>query len=137
MLIETALMTYLLAQTFVATYLTGADGTKRIYFVVAPQEVAKPYIVITKIDSPRDHSHDGGTGLANPRFQLSVFSTTYGEAKSIAAAIQAVLQGYVGMMGGAGGVDVFNSVYEDETDLDPGEMGLFGVAVDYKFWHRE
>ena len=52
MLIETALMTYLLAQTSITTYLTDTDGAKRIDFVITRQEVAKPYIIVTKIDAP-------------------------------------------------------------------------------------
>ena len=73
MIFEQALMTYLLAQSGI----TDLVGT-RIHYVKAPQDVAKPYIVFFKVTGPRDHSHDGGTGLANPRFQFSIFSTTYG-----------------------------------------------------------
>jgi len=132
MLIETALMTYLLAQSGITDLVS-----MRIHFVIAPQAVAKPYIIITKIDSPRDHSHDGGTGLANPRFQLSIFATKYGDAKNIAAAVQSALQGYTGTMGGAGGVYVTAVTYEDENDFYENETGLFHVAVDYKMWHEE
>jgi len=132
MLIETALMTYLLAQSGI----TDIVDT-RIYFVKAPQDVAKPYIVFFKVTSPRDHSHDGGTGLANPRFQFSIFSTTYGEAKNIATAVQTALQGYTGTMGGDGGVYVTAVTYEDENDFYENETKLFHVAVDYAFWHEE
>lgn len=132
MQIEQALMTYLLAQTGI-TDLVG----ERIDFIMASQEVAKPYIVITKIDSPRLHSHDGGDHLAHPRFQLSVFSTSYKESKEIAAALQTVLQGYKGTMGGAGGVAVGAVIYEDETDLYEESTQLFHIACDYIIWHCE
>ena len=137
MLIEEALIKFLLAQTFVTTYLTSSDDTKRLYPVIAPQNVTAPYIVVFKVDGPRDHSHEGSSHLANPRFQLSIYSTTYAEAKAIAAAVQAVLEGYTGTMGGAGGVDVNGVFYENETDLYEEETKLFHVAVDYKMWHRE
>jgi len=132
MQIEEALMTFLLAQTGI----TGYVGT-RSHFVRAPQATAKPYIVVTKVDAPRLHSHDGGSGLAHPRFQLSIFSTTYKEAKEIAAAIQAALQGYSGTMGGAGGVAVGAALYDDETDFYEEDSGLYHVAADYIIWHEE
>jgi len=133
MLIEQGLMTFLLAQSGI-TDLVG----QRIHFVQAPQDVESPYLVISKISGVREHSHDGSSGLAHPRFQLSAFADTYGAAKAIIAAVQAVLQGYSGTMGGAGGVAVNGAFYEDENDLDPGDgTGLFGVAADYIIWHSE
>jgi len=104
----------------------------------APQDVEKPYLVVSKISGPREHSHDGAAGLAHPRFQLSAFSQTYSAAKAVIAAVQAALQGYSGTMGGDGGVVVGGAFYDDENDLDPGDgTGLFGVAADYIIWHRE
>jgi hypothetical protein len=137
MLIEEALITHLLAQTFTTTYLTGTDGKKRIYPVIAPQDVATPYIVVFKVDSLPEHSHDGDSHLDNPRFQVSNFSTNYAEAKLLAALGKTALVGYSGTMGGAGGVDV-NGVFKvNETDLFEENTKLFHVAVDYKMWHRE
>ncbi len=133
MQIEQALMTWLLAQAGI----TGLVGGDRIYFVTAPQEVAKPYLVVNKISGVREHSHGGSSHLAHPRFQFSAFGTTYSSVKEIIAAVQAVLQGYTGTMGGAGGVVVGNSIYEDETDLYEEGQGLFGVAADYIIWHEE
>lgn len=133
MLIEQALMTYLRAQSGV-TDLVG----DRIHFVQAPQGVTTPYIIVSKIDAPRGHTHDGADGLARPRFQLSIFDEHYGDCKAVAAAVQAALQGYSGTMGGVGGVVVRGVFYDDETDLDPGDNNeLFGVAADYIIQHEE
>lgn len=134
MLIETALMNYLLAQTFVTTYLTDADGTKRIYFVLAPQETAKPYIVVSKIDAPGLHTQDGPVALGNPRFQLSIFDTSYGRAHQIAAAIKTAIDGYQGYMSE---VYIFSCLYDDEQDLYETETNLFHVPQDYIISYRE
>lgn len=126
-------MTFLLAQSGVTALV--AD---RIHFGKAPQDVASPYIVISKISGPREKSHDGPVGLAHPRFQLSAFAITYGVAKAVIAALQAALDGYKGMMGGDDGVFVGGAFYDDENDLDPGDgTGLFGVGADYIIWHNE
>lgn len=133
MQIETALSTYLLAQTGI----TGLVG-QRVYFVQAPQDTAKPYLVINKISGTRENSREANTHLAHPRFQLTAFAETYGACKSIIAAVQTALQGYTGTMGGAGGVAVGAVFYEDENDLDPGPNNeLYGVAADYIIWHYE
>lgn len=132
MLIEQALMTWLLATSGITSLVST-----RIYFAVAKQEVAKPYMVINKISGVRELSHETNSHLAHPRFQFSIFGTTYSSVKAVAAALQSALQGYTGTMGGTGGVVVGNSIYEDETDLDPGEQGLFGVACDYIIWHYD
>ena len=132
MLIEQALMTYILAQTGITDLVST-----RIYFVEGPQETAKPYLVINKIDGPREHSHDGSSSLAHPRFQLTAFAETYSGAKNIISAVQTALQGYSGTMGGESGVAVGAVLYEDETDLERGGQGLYGVSADYIIWHEE
>jgi len=133
MLIEQALMTYLLTQTGITDYIG-----RRIYFVEAPQETEQPYMVINKISGVRKNSHEGNSHLAHPRFQFSVFGSKYSDCKNIISALQTSLQGYSGTMGGGGGVYVGNALYDDETDLDPGDSkGLFGVAADYLIWHEE
>lgn len=131
MLIEQALMTYLLAQSGITDYVG-----RQIHFVQAPQNTAQPYMVINKISGPREHTHDGGD-MAHPRFQFSVFASKYSNCKGCISALQTALQGYSGTMGGAGGVKVGAALYDDETDLERGEQGLYGVAADYIIWHSE
>jgi len=133
MLIEQALKTYLEAQSGLIA-LVPAD---RIYFVHAPQDTQTPYIVFFKVSGPRLHSHDGSSELANPRFQFSVFATTYYSCKQIAAQLQAALQGYSGTMGGGSGVAVGSCFYENETDDYETDTKLYHVAVDYILWHEE
>jgi len=132
MLIETALITFLKAESGITDLVSS-----RIHFVKAPQDIAKPYLIIIKISSPRDHTHDGASGLAHPRFQFSAFATTYSEAKEIIAAVQAALQGYSGIMGGDGGVYVNGCFYDDENDFYETETNLYHVSADYILWHRE
>jgi len=130
--IETALKAYLKAQSGI----TDICG-QRIYFASAPQSVIAPYLVLSKISSPRSMTHDGPDGMTDARFQLSAFAKKYGDAKELIVAVQDALSGYKGTMGGEGGIVVACCTYDDETDLDPGEQGLFGVAADYIIQHYE
>ncbi len=131
MVIEEALMTYLLADTTITAYV----GERIFYAHVDWQDVETPYLVVTKISGVREHSHDGSSHLAHPRFQIAIFSTSYSSCKSIAAVIQTALQGYSGTM--SSGVDVGAIFYENETDLYDSETSLFQVITDYIIWHTE
>lgn len=122
-------MTYLLAQSGI-TDLVG----QRIFFVKAAQDVEKPYLVLTKVTGPRESSHDGASGLAHPRFQVSVFAETYAGAKVIALAVQAALEGYQGLMDE---VYVDGVFYDDENDFYEDDTKLYHVASDYIIWHGE
>jgi len=132
MVIEQALRIYILAQSAITAYIGD-----RLYFVRAPQNAEKPYIVFFKVTGPRLHSHDGASGLANPRFQFSVFSDKYSVAKKICAALQAALDGYSGTMGGESGVSVGAVFYINETDIYEPDSKVFHIANDYEVWHQE
>jgi hypothetical protein len=132
MLIEQALMTYLLAQSGITDLVST-----RIYFTRAPQDVDQPYIVFFKISGLRFHSHDGSSELANPQFQFSIFASNYGTGKNIAAAIQTALQGYSGTMGGDGGVAVGSCLYLNEYETYERETELNHIIVEYEFMHEE
>jgi len=134
MLIETALITYLLAQTAIKAYVGD-----RIEFGRAKQSVTKPYIVITKVSSPGSHTQDGPVAIGNPHYQITSYSQAYGEAHETAALVKAALDGYQGTMGGAGGVYVFDCFFDDESDDydDTVDPALFLVAQDYYIGHQE
>ena len=132
MIIEQALLTELLAFTGLTT-LIG----EKIYYVNAPQDVIAPYIVMTKISSVREHSHQGSSGLATARFQFSIFSTTYYEAKQIAEQIQLAIDGKNEIIGTSPGVQAA-ILYENETDFyEPDPVNFFHIAVDYFVKHNE
>jgi len=110
---------------------------ERLYYVKAPQDVAKPYVVFLKASGPREYSHDGASKLARPRFQFSCFAMTYYEAKQIAEAIRAAIEAFSGTMGGTGGVEVGSCFCINESDIYEEDTRLFHVAVDYLIWHKE
>jgi hypothetical protein len=130
--IETALATYLLAQTGI----TGKVAL-RIYPLQAPQAVAKPYLVYFRVDSNEVSSHGGPSGLAASRFQFSSFALTYGGAKALAAAVKAALDGFSGIMGGVGGIQVDIPSRVNEMDGYDSSLAIYYVDSDYILWHEE
>ena len=73
------------------TALTALVG-QRIYYVNAPQDVQPPYVVFFKVSATRVRSLTASSHFVNSRFQFSIFSETYYEAKQIAEHIQLALQ---------------------------------------------
>jgi len=130
MQIEQAVLKELLADSGI-TDLIG----ERLYYVKAPQDVAKPYIVFFKVSAPREYSHDGASKLARPRFQFSCFAMTYYEAKQIAEAIRVAIEAFSGTMGT--GVEVGSCFCLNESDMYEEDTKLFHVAVDYLIYHKE
>jgi hypothetical protein len=129
MLVEQALLTELLTVTALTTLIDD-----KLYYVKAPQDVEEPYVVFFKVSSPREHSLTGASGLATARFQFSIFSTTYYEAKQIAEYIQTALQGQNKTIGGAGGVYA-NILYDNEQDLTEDEV--YHIAMEFLILHNE
>jgi len=110
---------------------------ERLYYVRAPQDVTKPYVVFFKVSGSREYSHDGASELANPRFQFSCFATTYYEAKQTVNAIRVAIEAFSGTMGGDGGVEVGSCFCINESDIYEEDTRLFHVAVDYLIYHKE
>lgn len=104
----------------------------RVYYVTAPQDVTLPYIVFFKVSAPREHSHQGASGLARIRVQFSIYSETYLEAKQTAQALQAILQGYQGT---SESVVIDSILYDNEVDIY--ENNFYSIMADYLIWHRE
>ena len=129
MLIEEALKTELLTVTALTALIDD-----NIFYGHAKQNTQEPYVVFFKVSSPREHSLTGASGLATARFQFSIFSTTYIEAKTIAGYIQTALQGQNKLIGGEGGVYA-NILYDNEQDLTEDE--LFHIAQEFIVIHNE
>ena len=131
-MIEHALRTALIEDATVNGYVDG-----RAYYSLAPQDVAKPYIVLTRVSGPREYSLDGPTGLYRARFQFSVFSQSYYEAKSIIDAIRSVLSGASGQLVEDPADTIGASFLDNELDLYEEETKLHHIAVDYLVWINE
>lgn len=132
MYVEHALLKHLQAQTALAA-LVG----ERIYYVNAPQDVQTPYVVFFKVSATRVRSLTASSHLVNARFQFSVFSETYYEAKQIAEQIQLALQDKNNeIIGGDNGVRV-SIQYDNEQDLYESESGLYHIPVEYLIDYNE
>lgn len=101
---------------FMGSATIGALAGDRIYPLTIPQDVALPAAAYQRISGPRTLAHDGPSGLAFARFQVTCTAATYAAAKTLAQAFRVLVDGYRGTMGGVGGVTVHQVGIENEVD---------------------
>lgn len=130
MTIEAALVKHLTEHAGLASVLGG-----RVFPKHRPQQPAYPAIVYHRISGPREHSHDGASGLAHPRFQFDCYAPTYAGAKDLSERVRAALDGYRGLMGGS--VDVNGAFLEDDDDGYDDDLQVYWWRQDFIIWHNE
>jgi hypothetical protein len=111
-----------------------------------PDDTA-PYIVYQRIVTTEEHSHSGPTGVQLPhshsgptgvqlpRFQFSCVGTSYDQARDLAIAVRASLNGFSGEMGGGGGVQVARIKVDNEVEDYEFDTNLERVLLDATISH--
>lgn len=95
----------------------------RIYPNVAPEEVAKPYIIITRILTNHQNSLDGTNALRNPHFQIDMFGTRRDDLRILADAVQA------SMMAAS-----FPAVPGNDLETYEPDTRIHHIIQDYSVW---
>ena len=98
----------------------------KIYPGWIPENAKMPAIAFLEVSGVRHHNID----VAYPRFQFSIFSSRYLEAKEIANEVRNSLQRYKGKMGNT---RVIQAVFQNEYESYEEDTLLYHVAVDFKF----
>ena len=109
----------------VLTLLSGATAAgARVYPLTAPDGVQKPYITYQRISSNQEVVLSGTSGLTNTRMQIDVYATTYAQATSIAAQVDALMSAW-----SVQNVSILlQDFFEDQVKL-------FRISHDYSLWH--
>jgi hypothetical protein len=101
----------------------ATDAAARVYPLVAPQDVARPYITFQGFDVP-DTVLGGKTGLVHTRMQVDGYATTHALADTLKAQIEAQMAGWS-----------VQNVELSAQDLYETDTKLFRVLLDYSIWH--
>jgi hypothetical protein len=124
---------FIVARLAEVSAVTDLVGT-RVYPGTAPTNCPRPYLVYTRITTPRVRSTKGLSGLASPRYQIDAWAATATEAKQVIAAVRAALDGYKGRLAG---VRVLGVITADESSDSEIEAGLFRHRGEFVVWHNE
>lgn len=117
----------------VTALLANIAGGRR-YWVRAPQNATKPFIVLNRVSGVRDYHMQGPSGFVSSRVQCDIYASTYTSAKTTARAL-------VGAVSGHRGPNIQGVFVDSERDLpaaDAGEVSnLFRISIDLNVSHSE
>ena len=128
--IRPALRSFLLADSTLAI----AVGGERIFPVVLPQGQREPSIVYNRISAIGDHTMQGTSGLARPRFQIDAWAATHNAADELARLIKEALDGYSGLMGT---VTVQGAFFDTARDDYQADINMHRVSQDFLIYFNE
>lgn len=130
---EEALTAYLLATPAV----TALIGT-RWFPMLIPQDAVRPACAYQRLPgTQRVMAHDGPTGFATCTIQVTAQAQGYGTAKSIVRVIRQALDGFRGVMGGAGGLTVYRTAVHSDGDGWAEQLGMPTLRVDVEMNYKE
>ena len=99
------------------------DG--RVYHLVAPQNVQKPYMIYRVITGLKIQCLGGQIFQGDYRMQLDCFGTSYASVKAISQAVESALVGFLS----SNNINIMDD-FEDET-------GLFKQIIDFKIKDKD
>jgi hypothetical protein len=117
----------------ITALLASVAGGRR-YWVRAPQQAGRPFVVLNRISGLPDYHSQGPSGYVASRVQADCYAETYTAAKQVARAVKAALSGYRG--------GILQGVFADnERDLPAADAGevkyLFRTSLDLIVHHSE
>lgn len=125
----------------IASLVTSADGTVRIYPTDLKQETAFPALTYMRVDTQRSEKYGsytldagaaGYTGLGWVRMQITIWSDEYSDLALLARAVRNLVH----RTDFAGFAHPANSIMLDSIGREP-ERAIHQRIVDAKLWFRE
>lgn len=113
--------------------LVGAGSIARIYPILAPQNVADPYVVYTMISNSAVGALAADTDFEIPRYQVSAWSQNVDTARAVGDQIKDALKRYSGTNDS---VVIVDSLYVNRTELLDPDTYFYQNALDFEIWHR-
>lgn len=143
--IRPGLRAYLLADAGIAVLIdsgASAQNRYRIFPGQLPQGERRASIVYQEISSVGDHTNEGPSHLARPRYQITAWAETQDQAVALALLAKDRLDGYRGDItwGSNSPIDsvtVRGVFFDSSRDLFDADAKLYGKASDYIIWFAE
>ena len=110
---------------------------KRLYPVIAPQNVMRPFVTYRRVSGIREQSHDGASCLSFDRFQFTAWADDYLRttgARMVSEQSRLALEGYSGTILS---VSINGILMLTELDTHDVETKLYGVISDFQVAHNE
>lgn len=123
-------LVYTVLSGFAGIQALVANGTSpetyRVFQLISPEQVDKPYVVFEKISLNRVNtmSNAGGAGVANSRIRVNNYAKTIAEAEALAEQVRLAMEA-------ASSLEALPVFEQDFFEL---ETRLYRVMTDYSVW---
>ncbi len=97
----------------------------RVYPNVAPNNVAKPYVVYARVSSSPENTLGDGSPIDNTRLQVDCYDNTYALAVALAEAVKSALR-----------ASSITHLLLQEQDQFESDALLHRVILDFSLWHH-
>lgn len=116
--------------------LAAVEGSNGAYPLYSPQDARTPYFLYGRVDTERDFTLQGPSGLADARMEITAYAPGYVEALTLAGKARQALDGFLGTVEG---VDILACRLDTDSDVFVAETDpkLFGVPAFYLISYRE
>lgn len=98
----------------------------RIYPLVVPQDVARPFVMYERLASNLGYTHDGIESVQKAPFRFTLADGTYAE---VADAHEALVEALDVPVVGDGTTHIFGVLFSQADDGYDGETGMFSRTV--------
>ena len=121
-----------------STQLTDIIGSNGVQPMLTAQDKAFPTVTYQLISNPPHHAMGVDAPVYSPRYQLSVWSTGYEQAKSISKLVKSTLKDFSGVMC-TSGVTAQRIFFEHENAMvtveDSREQITYHLIQDFIIWY--
>lgn len=104
----------------------------RTFPTVAPKGVKAPFVIYTRVSTPRLRDFDGPTGNAMPTFRVDAYALDFDEARTLANSIRIKLDGYRDDV-----VQDCSLINEQDLSDLTSNPALSRVQLEFKISHKE
>ena len=136
MFLEEALRTHLISYAPLNAQVGGRIATGYL-----PNNAPLPALLLSRVSSIPEYSHDGNCGLLESRMQIDCFAVTYPEIKTLSANVKKAMRPLERAALVIGGLRLSGAFLENETDLyeasDVDTESRFHIPQDWFVIHEE
>ncbi len=108
----------------------------RVYPLLAPQDITRPFITYQRISSPRIKNLQGASYTAQTRFQIDCYALSYMAARELSGQVRLALDGWSNLTTAVAikGSSLINDSDFPVTETDP---KLYRVMMEFLITHDE
>jgi hypothetical protein len=121
----------------IGTPSTRTDGLDGVFISLYPEKATPPRILLAEMAAKSDITFDGPSGFVTTRMGISCTGKKYGDAKQLAAAVRAFLEGLAPTFVLGDGTTIWNAFRVGEADVFEEDPFLYCTMLEMEILNSE